>query len=366
VAIDSRFKSDHSILFLKKPALRSSILLLMFITAFGIRLYHINTPPMDFATLRQYQSAHIARGYYFEHLSSIPEWRRKVVALNTRRMGLLLEPRILEHLAVFGYRILGGEYLWIPRVFSSIFWLVGGLFLYLIARRIGTPEAALFSTSFFLFLPFSISASRSFQPDPLMVMMLTCSIFTIIQYYDQPSRLRLLLAAVTASLAILVKPYSLFLIYCVFTSIAICRYGLKEAVINRNFMIFLLLSFLPTLQYYIVKILSNVGFLQEQAQASFLPHLLLKSYFWIDWLSLIGQTVGYISFAGAIVGLLMIRKGFRRAVLLGLWTGYFIFGFFFTLHIHTHGYYQLPFVPVVALSLGPVGVGIINFFYRRW
>ena len=366
MAINSHFESDHNIQVFNKPALQLSILLLLFITAFAVRLYHINKPPMDFAPLRQYQSAHIARNYYFESLESLPEWREKVAEINMKRMGLLLEPRILEHLAVYGYRILGGEHLWIPRVLSSIFWLVGGIFLYLIARRIGPPEAALFSTAFYLFLPFSISASRSFQPDPLMVMMLICSIFTILQYYDQPSRLRLVLAAVTASLAILVKPYSLFLIYCMFISISIYRHGFKKAIINLNFLIFSLLSFLPTVTYYIMKILSNVGFLNEQAQASLLPHLLLKPYFWMDWLYLIGQAIGYLAFAGAIIGLLTIKQGFSKAVLLGLWVGYFIFGLFFTLHIHTHNYYQLPFIPVVALSLGPVGVWLINFLYKRW
>jgi len=38
----------------------------------------------------------------------------------------------------------------------------------------------------------------------------------------------------------------------------------------------------------------------------------------------------------------------------------------FTLHIHTHDYYHLPFIPVVALSLGPVGALIINFLSKRW
>ena len=134
----------------------------------------------------------------------------------------------------------------------------------------------------------------------------------------------------------------------------------------RSFLIFTFLSFLPTAAYYVIKILTNKGFLQEQAQASLLPGLLLKSYFWMDWLDLIGQVIGYIAFAAAIIGLLTIRKGLSKAVLSGLWAGYFIFGLFFTVHIHTHSYYQLPFIPVVALSLGPVGVWIINFFYKQW
>jgi hypothetical protein len=40
--------------------------------------------------------------------------------------------------------------------------------------------------------------------------------------------------------------------------------------------------------------------------------------------------------------------------MVGMWGGCFLFGSVFTYHIHTHGYYSLQFVPVVALSLGSV------------
>ncbi len=159
MAINSEFKLDIKPQFFIKPAFQRSILLLLFMMAFAIRMYHITQPPHDFAAERQYQSAHIARSLYFESQDSIPEWRRNIAELNMKRMGLLLEPRILENLSVFFYRILGKERFWIPRTLSSIFWLIGGWGLYLIARRIASLEAALFSTAFYLFLPFSILAS---------------------------------------------------------------------------------------------------------------------------------------------------------------------------------------------------------------
>ncbi len=112
----------------QKPILRLFIIGFLFITAFSIRLYHIDKPPLDFAHVRQYQSVKVARAYYFESLKSIPEWRRQVARLNMQRV-ILLEPRIVERIASFAYRIAGGEHLWIPRVLSSIFWLIRGIFL---------------------------------------------------------------------------------------------------------------------------------------------------------------------------------------------------------------------------------------------
>jgi hypothetical protein len=75
---------------------------------------------------------------------------------------------------------------------------------------------------------------------------------------------------------------------------------------------------------------------------------------------MIGRVVGYIPLIGAILGFLMFKKGLSRTLLIGLCIGYFIYGLVFTHHMVTHDYYQLQLIPVVALSLGPIGALIIN------
>jgi hypothetical protein len=343
----------------QRPAVQWIIIGFLLITAFVIRLHHINRPLLDFQPIRQYMLAHHTRSYYYEGLESIPEWKKQMARINKERMGFQLEPRILEHIVVFGYRMLGGEYLWIPRVLSSVFWIIGGVFLYLIAKKILSPDAALFSIAYYLFLPFGISASRSFQPDPMMIMLLLFSIFMILRYYEQPSFLRLVPAIFVSSLPMLIKPYSIFLIFGAFISIAIYREGIRKLFTNRNFLMFIFLSPLPGAAYYLSGMLTPDAFLQEHAQATFLPHLLLRPYFWKDWLAMIARVVGLIAFTGALLGVFMVRR-LPRFFLIGLWAGYFIYGLLFTFHIHTHDYYQLQFIPVVALSLGPVGALIFS------
>ncbi len=366
MTINSEIECDSKFQFFNKPAIQRSILLLLFIMAFSIRMYHITQPPHEFAAERQYQSAHIARSLFFESQDSIPEWRRNIADLNMKRMGLLLEPRIMENISVFFYRILGKERFWIPRTISSIFWLIGGWGLYLIARRIASFEAALFSTSFYLFLPFSILASRSFQPDPLMIMLLIFSVFMVMRFYEQPSFQRLISAVIISALAVLAKPYSIFFIFGAFTSVGIYKDGIRKTIINKNIYLFSVLSFIPALSYYVYSILTNTGFLNELSHGNFLAHLLIEPYFWKDWIFIIGQVIGYLPFAAAVTGLIIMKKGIPKALLLGLWASYFIFGLVFTLPIHTHDYYHLPFIPVVALSIGTLGALLVKYLLKQW
>jgi len=167
---------------------------LLFVVALGLRLYHINEPPLNFHATRQYRSLIIAREYYFASSTSVPEWEKQVAFYSRQKQGTL-EPPIMEFLVSIGYRFLGGEHVWIPRLLSSLFWLIGGGFLYLVGKRIADADAALFGTTFYLFLPFAVVASRSFQPDPLMVMLMLASVFAILRYYDAPSNARLMVAA---------------------------------------------------------------------------------------------------------------------------------------------------------------------------
>lgn len=50
--------------FLRKPVSRVPIVGFLFVAAFGLRLYQIDEPPMDFVPVRQYHSALLARGFY--------------------------------------------------------------------------------------------------------------------------------------------------------------------------------------------------------------------------------------------------------------------------------------------------------------
>ena len=331
---------------------------LLFITAFGVRLYHSNEPPLGFHATRQYRSLIIARGYYFDSSTAIPESKKQVARINKERQGIL-EPPLMETLVAIGYRLIGGENFWIPRLLSSLFWITGGGFLYLIARKIAGENAALFSMAFYLFLPFAVSASRSFQPDPLMVLLLLASVYSILRVYENRSAFWLIACYVLSGSAIFVKPVSLFAIYTVFGLLAIYKFGVKKSVTNLGLALFIPMTLLPGLIFYLYGILA-AGVLQNQVQASFLPQLLITPFFWRGWLNNIREVIGFPALIGSLIGVLLLQNGLTKLPLVGLWSGYALFCLVFNYHIATHDYYHLQLIPIIALSLGPVAALIFE------
>lgn len=342
----------------REPILLLFIISLLCVVAFGVRILHIDEPPGEFQPTRAYHGFIMARAYYYEALESAPEWKREIASLN-KQAEYSAEPPILDLTASFAYRILGGEHIWIPRILATVCWIAGGIFLYLIAKRILPAGAALFSTAFYLFLPYGILASRSFQPDPLMIMALLFSIFAILRYYEQPSTPRLVIAALASALTLFIKPgVCLFQLFGVFVSLGIYKQGLRRTLIGPHSAIFAVLSLLPMLIYVLYGTFV-AGFFGTQVERTLSPHLLLQPSFWAAWLLQINIVVGPY-FIVALLGFLMLSKGLARALLIGLWVGYLIFGLVFTNQI-IHDYYSLQLIPVVALSLGPIIALIIDY-----
>lgn len=328
-------------------------LALLFTAAFALRLVHASAPPLDFHATRQYRSLLITRDFYYATGAAVPAWEREVARVSRERQGIL-EPPLMEALAAAGYRLAGGETMLVPRALASFFWLLGGVFLYLIARDVAGSGAAVASTALYLFLPFAVEASRSFQPDPLVIMLLLAGVWATLRYHERPDRGRFVLACVLAGLAAFLKPIVLMAAVAVFLALALQRQGLRRAATDPRTWVFGAAALLPALTFYLYGI-ATTDTLQLQAQSAFLPRLVVEPFFWRGWLGNIQATVGWPLFLLAVLGIGLFEPGRPRALVLGLWAGYAAFCLVFTYHIATHDYYHLQLVPIVALSLGPLG-----------
>jgi len=312
----------------------------------------------------------IARHAYLASLDETPAWRLEVAERNMRNENML-EPHILEGMAVLGYRLAGQEALWIPRALSACFWLLGAGLLYRIALRLTSQGGGVVAVTLFLFMPFAILASRSFQPDPLMVFLELAGVLALMRFAERECMSRLLVAAAVCAAAVFVKPVCLSLLLGVYGVASWCRHGLLRTLTNR-YTWTLALALGGPVAFYAWKVLSGAGAsdLGSQAEGSIVPALLLTTSFWRGVLAMLARVIGVVPLLLALAGLVLTTE--RRphtGSLAGMWLGYALFVMVFSYHTHTHDYYHLQVIPIAALSIGSiaaVGLGMFVLPSGAW
>ena len=112
------------------------------------------------------------------------------------------------------------------------------------------------------------------------------------------------------------------------------------------------LGVLPGAAYLFYGVVLN-GFLGRQFSGRFIPSLLLSPINYINWASEANMAAGGVTIVLALLGFFIARDRSLRIYLFGLWGAYVLYGLYFDYHIATHDYYQLPFIPLVAISIAP-------------
>jgi len=321
----------------------------MLLLALGLRLIAITRPPMVFHSSRQYDGAKIARRFYIAASKDAPAWQRAVVEADTPNF---MEPPLLNWVAYKGYGLSGHEALWIPRAFSATIWVLSGIGVYLLGRAFLSRAGALFATAYFLFTPYAVVASRSFQPDALIVALMVWALYVVVRYARNPSTANYLFAIAVSSASILAKPVmTLFVIAMVFVILRLNKQDLRPAIRDHSNWLFPPLIALPAIAYTIYGFTAG-GFLSGHGAAKIMPHLWFTGAYWTGWLrnvkEVFGLGIAVIAFAGAF----LVRKEDGRVILLASFAGYLLFGLVFSYHIMTHDYYHLQLLPVVGLGLG--------------
>lgn len=345
-------------------------LFLMFMIALTIRAYDITDLPLDFHPTRQLFSAIKARGMYYETLTNVPEWQREF-AIKEWKAKVTIEPEIMERLAALIYQYTG-EQLWIPRLISSLFWLAGGIFVYMLARDMFSVDGAMLALAFYLFISYGIYASRSFQPDPLMVALVVAFWWFINRFASSSPPLGgeggggrgawalAILAGLTGGLAIFVKFVAVFFVVGGAMGALLGRFKPRELVRNPQAWTIGLLGMLPGGAWILYGKLV-AGLFSGDMSGRFIPSLLANPLFYIQWQTKAATVASGIGIMLGLLGLFLIRGRSSQIFLFGIWSAYLVFGLYFNYHISTHDYYSLPLIPIVALSIAPLGD---RFFVR--
>jgi len=355
--------------FFSSRAARITALLVIFILGFAIRLYDLTDLPLEFHSTRQMLSALKARGMYYQTLSAseVPAEQRSF-AIQQWKIRASVEPEIFERIVAFTYQFTG-EQVWIARIYSSLFWLIGALFLFLLARDLTSTDGALAATAFYLFSPYAILASRSFQPDPLMVMLIIIFLWAVYKWANVTTGGRVaangvsgvsrpqawlfaILAGLFGGFAIFIKLPAAFFVIGGGVGALLRRGTLRDALKQPQVYVMSVLGVLPGAAYVIYGVWV-AGYLGQQFGGRFIPALFLSPSYYLGWVSMLNLVIGGAVLTLVLLGLFFLEDKKRR-FLLGLWAGYALFGLYFNYHISTHDYYSLPLIPIAALSLAPL------------
>lgn len=344
--------SENAGFFARSRLLFYALFFLLLLGGFGLRSLNLHNPPLDFHAWRQLRSATIARAMYYEMLPSADAGTRDQ-AINLGKRFEVLEPRIFERLVALTYLALGGERLWVPRLYSILFWTIGGAGLFALARRMLSPDAALTALAVYMFMPYGVFASRSFQPDPWMVMWVILAAYALIRWGEEQTWKWTLLAGVFSGLAVLIKVFAVYPVAAMAIAVVLSNWKLKQIIQDRRvWAAAAVMAIIPSI-YYIF----SVGHLATgyiSGWVSGFSNMLATPRFYITWMAYLD---GLFDLSVILLGLMAIfllpRRG--RAILLGLWIGYVLIGMSVPSLIITHDYYNLIVVPLAALSLAPLG-----------
>jgi Dolichyl-phosphate-mannose-protein mannosyltransferase len=323
-----------------------------------LRLLELTNPPLDFQPSRQLRNSLVARDIYY-HL--LPEANPQIIALTEsfhRSVGQY-EPPIIETMVAVTYRFTGGENYAAPRILGTVFWLLSSLALFDILRRSISPWAGLAAQAFYLILPFSVQASRSFQPDPLMTSAFVIGIYFLYRWSEANSPLPVglksaeswkwaILAGIFLGLATLVKIVIAFFVGT--AAIVLVLFTLRaDFWKSKQVWVMAFLMVLPALTYYV--------FLNSSRSSEYyfswsvaLFKLITNIHFYSDWLGFIGSLFGLTSIFASLAGVFLAPPRLRW-LLIGLWIGYLAYGLTLPFQMYTHSYYHIQLIPILALGL---------------
>ncbi|HKI30532.1 MAG TPA: glycosyltransferase family 39 protein [Gemmataceae bacterium] len=317
--------------------------------------------PVKFQRALQYDSALAARTIW---LTLRPGPRSPLEAAWLEKApGRFIEPPLLQTLTVLTYFPDGRERPWVSGLIASAFWLLGGWFLYRLALWYAGGAGALCALAYYLLAPFGIVVSQSFQPEALLVCGLLGALWVLVCGRALESWQRTLVAGLVCGLALLVKPGVVLLpLAGAFLAYSVRARGWRGTLLSGQSYLFGLLAAAPS-------VLWTLALLRGQVGGKMLPQLLLSPRLYAGWAANMQTVVGGVPLALGIAGALLSFLRRPAPLGVGLLLGFLANGLLFTFHTMTHDYYQVPLIPIVALSAAPlaqVGFDALARQVPRW
>jgi 4-amino-4-deoxy-L-arabinose transferase-like glycosyltransferase len=226
-------------------------------------------------------------------------------------------------------------------------------------------DGAFIALTYYLFAPYGVIASRSFQPDPLLTSLIVFSWWTFYTWYKEPSWKWAVLAGLSAGAAMYVKSTAVFFLLFAFAILVLHKDRIGKLFKDAQVWTILILSGLPVLAYHIYGVFI-VGSLGEQFRGRFFPQMLGEIKYYLQWKNAISVVSGHsLILLLALIGFILYFRKEKFWFLSGIGIGYILYCIFFTYHITTHYYYHLPAIPLIGILLAGISTLIFKNLNQR-
>lgn len=190
-------------------------LIFVFLLSFILRTYKIDNPVADWHSWRQADTAAVARNFATEEFNIFYPKAHNFFKLNPsdpdnpNRYFLNEFPFYNACVAVL-YKLFGikEKYARLVSVFVSS---LTSVVLYLLVKKYSSSFIAGLSAVFFAILPYNIYYGRVIMPDPTFIFFSVLSLFLITLWLEKESLFWAVVSSISLALAMLVKPYAIFL-----------------------------------------------------------------------------------------------------------------------------------------------------------
>jgi len=330
-------------------------LVIIIILALAVRLYKINAPLADWHSFRQADTASVTREYlkhglnlmvpHYHDLSNIQSGKDNPEGYR------MVEFPFVNGLTVLIIRLfsLSEQQVLIGRLVSVIFSLLTLISIYILGLKLSGKTTAIIAAASFALLPYSVFYSRVILPEPAFLALSTFSLVCFCFYLEKDKIIFYLLSLITFSLALLVKPYAVFL-YPLFFALTFYFSG---KIFSRKMLVSLLipLSFLPLLYWrnWITQFPTGVpasDWLYNQNNIRFKGAF----FHWLFEVRLSTLILGIGAVVPVFLGL--IKKGNDSFVYLIWLFCLLIYATVFAGGNIQHDYYQIIFLPLLCLLIG--------------
>ena len=326
------------------------VVLALILFAFLARFYHIGAPLLDHHSIRQIDTASIARNFYEGGFNL---FRPQFDGGGTPGY-VECEFQIYSYLVAILYKMFGvREYL--GRLLSVICSLFTAACLYFLIKRIKDPSTALFSVFAFVASPLSIAVGRSFQPESMMLFFSTATLLSLLEWLETKNIKFYFLTILFLSLTLLIKIPNLFLGLPILFLILYMK-GYTFLFRKKT----VLLGFIPLLisfswYFYAHLLFIKYGNTFIGGGNKFTNLALIMDYRW--WIQIFVNRLGGIvltpfGYLLAFGGLFFVSLRKKEAIFIYWLAAVLIYVFVVGQGNLYHDYYQYPLLPVMCFFCG--------------